>query len=716
MGGSFSKPLNNDTQSLYDEIDYIAADYILTSDFKSLEHLKEKEYCNKLVVLTSDILEKYLAPKDIVFLQQKMKKGFEQPINAMLKDRVAFLKEEEMGDLNVRNSVKKKRLCIGIAKQYVRVAHIFASIVTAINPVYKYTDEQGGVQRVPLYKKNEIPANARATVERFNICENRIKALQGPEQTEGGPIIVAPSICQLSSKPGGETKSLTDEPGIPELMQLYYDKYDYSTGEFVGMTDKTKKVYQAHVDIFNAAFSGATEADPDIKEFADIKLRDYNKKAYCDGNAITSQKRYSSEHATEEEKILFTRYAEHVKEMIANANKNQSELLSIIHELFTQFPDPKKPNKMHYKVNSHLNDVSLEKLVRKTRDLIVKLFTTCENDYEAGVKLYEAIVNTIVIKTTDAQIENMNEVKTELVLGLKPEDVTEPSVEPDQGFLGFSSLNPFAKEEEVPATTMGPDKTTSELIEEENALLTPESPELILNDKRRDEHGNVVSPVAVSPAVVVSPAVEEVVSPTIVEEVPPVLEEVSPVVEEVPPVLEEVSPVIEEVPPVIEEVPPVIEEVPPVIEEVPPVIEEVPPVIEEVPPVIEEVPPVIEEIPPVIEEIPPVIEEVSPVIEEVVSPTIVEEPVSEVVLTPVAEPISEELAETPAIVEEPVVLNKEDETLLKKEEESLKTATTSGGRKKTKKRKQSKKKKQTKRRKGIKGRKTKRRKARKTRR
>jgi len=579
MGGAFSKPLNNTNslnngKSLYEEIDYIAADYILTSDFKSLTHLKEKEYCNKLVVLTSDILEKYLEPKDIVFLQQKMKKGIEQPINTMLKDRVAFLKEEEMGGLNVQNSVKKKRLCIGIAKQYVRVAHIFASIVTAINPVYKYTDEQGVTQRVPLYKKDEIPANVKTTLERFNICENRIKALQGTDigaSSDSDPIIVAPSICQTSLKPGGETKSLTDEPGIPELMQLYYDKYDYSTGEFVGMTEKTKKVYQAHVDIFNAAFSGATESDPNIKEFADIKLRDYNKKAYCDGNAVTSQKKYSSEHVTEEERVLFTNYAEHVKEMVANANKNQSELLSVVHELFTPFVDAKSknPNKVHYKVNSHLNDVALEKLVRKTRDLIVKLFSTCEKDYETGVKLYEAIVNTVVIKTTDAQIENMNEVKTGLlgplepvepVLGLKPEEPEEPSI--------LSSLNPFAEPEEKTPTVQIDDRTTSSLIEEENKLLTPESPELNVIDEKRDEYGNAVveEPTALAaeePTATQEPVEEPIVTeeltaeptaePTVTEEPtvePTVTEEptVEPTVTEEPTALSAEEPTVEPTP------------------------------------------------------------------------------------------------------------------------------------------------------------------------
>jgi hypothetical protein len=658
MGGAFSKPLNNtNKKSLYEEIDLIAADYILTSDFKSLTHLKEKEYCNKLVVLTSDILEKYLEPKDIVFLQQKMKKGIEQPINSMLKDRVAFLKEEEMGGLNVQNSVKKKRLCIGIAKQYVRVAHIFASIVTAINPVYKFTDEQGVTQRVPLYKKDEIPANVKTTLERFNICENRIKALQGSSASSGAdtgePIIVAPSICQTSLKPGGETKSLTDEPGIPELMQLYYDKYDYSTGEFVGMTEKTKKVYQAHVDIFNAAFSGATESDPNIKEFADIKLRDYNKKAYCDGNAITSQKQYSSEHVTEEERVLFTNYAEHVKEMVANANKNQSELLSVVHELFTPFVDAKSktPNKVHYKVNSHLNDVALEKLVRKTRDLIVKLFSTCEKDYETGVKLYEAIVNTVVIKTTDAQIENMNEVKTGLlgstkaepveppgalepVLGLKPEEPEEPSI--------LSSLNPFAEPEEKTPTVQIDDRTTSSLIEEENKLLTPESPELNVIDEKRDEYGNatVEEPVAT----VDNPVEEPTVEPTAAQE---------PTVE--PTAAQE---------PTVE---------------------------------------------------PVVTEESTATVEPVGTEALVENPISteEPTALSAEEPTVESLPKVDSTVETPVVLNKEEEKedpLLKKE-----VPVTSGGRNKRTRNKRNKKTK-NKKNKRSKGRKTKRRKSRKIRR
>ena len=48
---------NSNEKIIYDIIDYIATYYILTMDFKSLSKLCEKEYCDKLVVLTSDIIK-----------------------------------------------------------------------------------------------------------------------------------------------------------------------------------------------------------------------------------------------------------------------------------------------------------------------------------------------------------------------------------------------------------------------------------------------------------------------------------------------------------------------------------------------------------------------------------------------------------------------------------------------------------------------------------
>ena len=51
-----NKPVKNEFDNFYDIIDYVATYYILTMDFKSLSKLSEKEYCDKLVILTSDII------------------------------------------------------------------------------------------------------------------------------------------------------------------------------------------------------------------------------------------------------------------------------------------------------------------------------------------------------------------------------------------------------------------------------------------------------------------------------------------------------------------------------------------------------------------------------------------------------------------------------------------------------------------------------------
>ena len=86
MGNSYSSNSSNSStnssaekefNNFYDIIDYIATYYILTMDFKSLSKLSEKAYCDKLVVLTSDIIERYFNNMEITYLAQRIKDGVE---------------------------------------------------------------------------------------------------------------------------------------------------------------------------------------------------------------------------------------------------------------------------------------------------------------------------------------------------------------------------------------------------------------------------------------------------------------------------------------------------------------------------------------------------------------------------------------------------------------------------------------------------------------
>ena len=175
-------------------LDYIATYYILTMDFKSLKNLYDKEYCDKMVILTSDIIERYFTNMEITYLAQRIKNGVE--VNEIDKDKVIFFNKDELSKLDIKNSIKKKRICLSIAKFYIKIAHVFASIVTTINPVYVYKDAEGKTVRSSLYEKGKIPINTPRDIYKLNICDNRINSLTNKyslEPNDKGDITIGPS-------------------------------------------------------------------------------------------------------------------------------------------------------------------------------------------------------------------------------------------------------------------------------------------------------------------------------------------------------------------------------------------------------------------------------------------------------------------------------------------------------------------------------------------
>ena len=169
MGNGSSKSNEEDNKlkprPMSQILDYIATYYILTMDFKSLRKLYNKEYCDKLVILTSDIIERYYTDIEITYLSQRTQEGV--PIND--KEKVIFFNKDLLDKLDIKNSKKKKNMCIGIAKFYIKIAHIFAAILTTINPIYVYKDTEGNTVRASLYEKSKIPNDTQVNIYKLNI-------------------------------------------------------------------------------------------------------------------------------------------------------------------------------------------------------------------------------------------------------------------------------------------------------------------------------------------------------------------------------------------------------------------------------------------------------------------------------------------------------------------------------------------------------------------
>jgi hypothetical protein len=412
MGNTPSNSKNTKTNSekqfenFYQIIDYIATYYILTMDFKSLTNLSNKEYCDKLVIITSDIIQKYFNDMEITYLAQRIKNGEE--VNELSKENVMFVNKDQLESLDIQNdvnkSIKKKRVCIGIAKFYVKIAHIFAAIVKTINPVYVYKDENGNVVKNGLLEKDKIPKNVERKLFKLNICDNRIRSLNSMNVDDAkNEVNLHPKICGMNLNKDGSVKNLEEEPGIVELLQLYLDdNYDYSNGTFTGMSDSTKKQFEKDLKTFYTAFTGNKDMPPEIKKFSDIKLRDYNNKNSCQGPNPAFKQNYVLSNSDK----LFMEYAKNIKTMIQSASNKQSELLNVINDLFIFVNDPYS-DKKKIRVNPTLNEEKLQKIVEKTRGIIIELYVKCELDYVENLKVYEAIVESKILETTKKQIENL---------------------------------------------------------------------------------------------------------------------------------------------------------------------------------------------------------------------------------------------------------------------------------------------------------------------
>ena len=77
MGAEQSTSQMPQKKTLSSTIDYLAANYILTSNFQDLKNLTDPQYCKNLVILTSDVIDRYLSQTELEYLKQRLEGGEE---------------------------------------------------------------------------------------------------------------------------------------------------------------------------------------------------------------------------------------------------------------------------------------------------------------------------------------------------------------------------------------------------------------------------------------------------------------------------------------------------------------------------------------------------------------------------------------------------------------------------------------------------------------
>ena len=316
MGNSFT--INSNTN-----LDHYAYNYILNLSPTNLKKLNDVNECNKSISNISELIEK-ITPQ----LELKM----------VLTNHIT----SESGNVS-----------IDVAKFYVKIAHVYASIIKTINPL-----------RGEDKKKDDVTS----------LCGSRLFSLIN-----------------------GSSDETND--GIPELDMLYNDsKYDVDTGKFNGRSSQMDAVYKKNLETFYMAFTGSSTMDYNVKKFSDIKVGTYSKEDYpypvCENGNCSDE-------------ALFEQYAVNIATNLKHINQSQTKLIGVLKKLFAK--NSIKPS---------LTDVELSSIIATTREIIIKLYLTCDEHYEKGVAIYEAILNKKTLATLLNQQKELVKQRIKLSIGI----------------------------------------------------------------------------------------------------------------------------------------------------------------------------------------------------------------------------------------------------------------------------------------------------------
>lgn len=421
MGGSLSKSSSsNNVHSLINNVansnlprgeilDIIVVNFILTMNYRDMVQLSSKQYCNKLVKLLQRLLKREFKD-DLLHLKTRITKG------------TLNMKQANKSDYsNSLNRKKIKSLSNEIAQFYITIAHVYAAIAKAINPVFTYT-EDGTSYNYTMLDKDTIPSDVVPNLFKNSPCNRQ---------------------------------GVDDEEGIPELDRLYYDHYNHKLGDFDRITSdgvshteyyndlgdfytafterddyttwnrhRTKRfsdiqlsmcavhndVYpDMHANMYNNTYRGTPIDDTAISHTEHTKTNPFTIQSNTLSSSLSTSKSPDNEN-------LFVLYANHLKNMIQNAEHTQTILTKILKNIFKiQTSDSEGVSPVLTLSPTLTTQVLETKIIPSARRHIIKTYIQCEQNLYEGLEILKRISYARKIKQIPLQMEELFNVQANLL-------------------------------------------------------------------------------------------------------------------------------------------------------------------------------------------------------------------------------------------------------------------------------------------------------------
>lgn len=401
MGNTPTTLNNENNEEFLKEIDTLVANFITQEEFQYYKNLSDIEECNKMFVVSQELFKKYLDNKQTTTLHKRIKAG-----------NISFTQDLKVVD----DKLKIKNFIENIATFYTTIANIITTISLSMGLNIKEIYFKSLKKETLSKEDQELLSDAKTIKKYYDHLEksklredSRIRSLNSvfnvPVTTPmysylpmQSPHMVDHSVITPFQK-GGSKINFELSPSTHSIKILS------SKMEDVNFCEKSQDIirYQAigellklfnnkNMDSKTLEFKDVDGENDTLKQHALTKLKEAFDKTtknellntYCKMEEKLTPKDMEQIKSNEDLLKLFEEYGTKLGEIALLEKEAQEKLLKII-KLIVIFPTLGNSN---YMINPELTHDILDKLVEKTRNILIKYFIEIEVIYAICVDIY----------------------------------------------------------------------------------------------------------------------------------------------------------------------------------------------------------------------------------------------------------------------------------------------------------------------------------------
>ena len=241
-------------KELLDSIDLLASKLIFEQSFQNLKKLEDPRYCNEVSILTQQLLKKKLNPTTVNVVSTRIKYGTQK---LYVIDDEGFKKLKKVDYKGDKNA-----LCLNVSRFYTRIFQAYSAIVSAINPVYVYTDLEGTEKVSSVFDDISSENKRKADIGLRSLCSRRIYYLK-PKKMGEKEMTLKMKTCGMNQNTS-KIPILTREH-VDKHKKKLEDKEDVKEEDKEDVKEEDKEVEEDKEDV-KEEDKEVEEDNEDVKE------------------------------------------------------------------------------------------------------------------------------------------------------------------------------------------------------------------------------------------------------------------------------------------------------------------------------------------------------------------------------------------------------------------------------------------------------------------